>query len=147
MSFINLASLITDRRLRPLYLVNFLLYLAIFGFFRIYPRHLVRNFHLGVARESVFVAWVAVPIVVANLWLVGRLSRRWSAAILTMASGIATGMLLVILPFPGVLNLLWLTLGLTALALAVCLPSCATALSVSVNDTEQGQVMGNNQSL
>lgn len=74
-SFTNLATVITDRRLRPLYLVNFLLYLAIFGFFRIYPMYLVRVFHLDVARESLFVAWVAVPIVVANLWLVGRLSR------------------------------------------------------------------------
>jgi MFS family permease len=146
-SFTNLATVITDRRVRPLYLVNFLLYLAIFGFFRVYPMYLVRVFHLGVARESVFVAWVAVPIVVANLWLVGRLSRRWSAAILTVASGLATGVLLVLLPFPGVLNLLWLTLGLTALALAICLPSCATLLSLSVDDAEQGQVMGNNQSL
>jgi DHA1 family tetracycline resistance protein-like MFS transporter len=146
-SFTNLATVITDRRLRPLYLVNFLLYLAIFGFFRVYPMYLVRDFHLGVARESVFVAWVAVPIVVANLWLVGRLSRRWSAAVLTLASGVATGVLLVILPFPGVLDLLWLTLGLTALALAICLPSCATVLSLSVGDAEQGQVMGNNQSL
>jgi len=51
------------------------------------------------------------------------------------------------LPFPGVLNLMWLTLGLTALALAVCLPSCATALSLLVDDAKQGQVMGNNQSL
>jgi DHA1 family tetracycline resistance protein-like MFS transporter len=42
---------------------------------------------------------------------------------------------------------LWLTLGLTALALAVCLPSCATVLSLSVGDARQGQVMGNNQSL
>jgi MFS family permease len=146
-SFTNLATVITDRRVRPLYLVNFLLYLAIFGFFRVYPMYLVRVFHLGVARESVFVAWVAVPIVVANLWLVGRLSRRWSAAVLTAASGLATGVLLVLLPFPGVLNLLWLTLGLTALALAICLPSCATLLSLSVDDAEQGQVMGNNQSL
>jgi MFS family permease len=146
-SFTNLAKVITDRRVRPLYLVNFLLYLAIFGFFRVYPMYLVRVFHLGVARESVFVAWVAVPIVIANLWLVGRLSRRWSAAILTVASGLATGVLLVTLPFPGVLNLLWLTLGLTALALAICLPSCATLLSLSVEDAEQGQVMGNNQSL
>ena len=40
--------MITAGRLRPLYLVNFLLYLAIFGFFRIYPMYLVRNFHLGV---------------------------------------------------------------------------------------------------
>jgi MFS family permease len=146
-SFTNLATVITDRRIRPLYLVNFLLYLAIFGFFRVYPMYLVRVFHLGVARESLFVAWVAVPIVIANLWLVGRLSRRWSAAILTAASGLATGVLLVLLPFPGVLNLLWLTLGLTALALAICLPSCATLLSLAVDDATQGQVMGNNQSL
>lgn len=146
-SFTNLANVLTDRRVRPLYLVNFLLYLAIFGFFRIYPMYLVRVFGLGVARESIFVAWVAVPIVVANLWLVGRLSQRWSAAILTIASGLATAVLLLLLPFPGVLNLLWLTLGLTALAVAVCLPSCATMLSLSVGDAEQGQVMGNNQSL
>ncbi len=146
-SFVNLATVVTDRRLRPLYLVNFLLYLAIFGFFRVYPMYLVRDFHLGVARESVFVAWVAVPIVVANLWLVGRLSRRWSATVLTLASGLATGVMLLILPFPGVLNLMWLTLGLTALALAICLPSCATLLSLSVDDAQQGQVMGNNQSL
>jgi DHA1 family tetracycline resistance protein-like MFS transporter len=146
-SFTNLATVLTDRRLCPLYLVNCLLYLCIFGFFRVYPMYLVRDFHLGVARESVFVAWVAVPIVVANLWLVGRLSRRWSAAILTMASGLATGVLLVLLPFPGVFNLLWLTLGLTALALAICLPSCATLLSLSVEDAAQGKVMGNNQSL
>ena len=52
-----------------------------------------------------------------------------------------------LLPFPGVENLLWLTLALTALALAVCLPSCATVLSLSVDDAEQGHVMGNNQSL
>jgi hypothetical protein len=64
-----------------------------------------------------------------------------------VASGLATGVLLVLLPFPGVLNLFWLTLGLTALALAICLPSCATLLSLSVDDAEQGQVMGNNQSL
>jgi DHA1 family tetracycline resistance protein-like MFS transporter len=109
--------------------------------------YLVRTFHLGVGKESLFVAWVAVPIVVANLWLVGRLSRRWSASVLTVVSGLATGILLIVLPFPGVLNLLWLSLGLTALALAICLPSCATMLSLAVSDAEQGTVMGNNQSI
>ena len=146
-SFTDLVTVITDRRLRPLYFVNFLLYIAIFGFFRVYPMYLVRVFHHGTARESVFVAWVAVPIVFANLWLVGRLSRRWSAAALTVASGLGTGLLLVVIPLPGSLDLLWLTLGLTALGLAVCLPSCATMLSLRVSDAEQGHVMGNSQSL
>jgi DHA1 family tetracycline resistance protein-like MFS transporter len=42
---------------------------------------------------------------------------------------------------------LWFTLGSTALALAVCLPSCAAMLSLAADDSVQGRVMGNNQSL
>ena len=46
----NLARIVTDNRLRPLYLINFTLYLAIFGFFRVYPMYLVDEFHLAVGR-------------------------------------------------------------------------------------------------
>jgi hypothetical protein len=42
---------------------------------------------------------------------------------------------------------LWFTLGPTALALSVCLPSCATMLSLSADEREQGRAMGNNQSM
>jgi hypothetical protein len=52
---------------------------SIFGFFRVYPVYLIKRFHMTVARESLFVAWVAVPIVVANLGLVGWLARRMTA--------------------------------------------------------------------
>ena len=38
--------------------------------------YLVDHFGMGVSRESEFIAWVAVPIVVANLGLVAWLSRR-----------------------------------------------------------------------
>jgi hypothetical protein len=41
----------------------------------------------------------------------------------------------------------WATLFLTSLALAICLPSCATMLSISAAEAEQGRVMGNNQAL
>jgi len=39
------------------------------------------------------------------------------------------------------------TLFLTGLALAVCLPACATMISVAVSSSEQGEAMGNNQSV
>ena len=42
---------------------------------------------------------------------------------------------------------LWFTLGATALALAICLPSCAAMLSLAASDQEQGRAMGNNQSM
>src|SRR5579871_393996 len=66
-AFTNLAAVISDTRLRRLYWLNFLFYLAIFGFFRCYPMYLVDEYHLGVSRVSEFVAWVGVPIVIANL--------------------------------------------------------------------------------
>jgi hypothetical protein len=60
-AFTNLAGVVSNRRLRALYWLNFFLYLAIFGFFRCYPMYLVDEFHLGVSRVSEFIAWVGFP--------------------------------------------------------------------------------------
>ena len=57
-AFTNLAGVFTDRRIRILYLINFLFYLAIFGFFRCYRIYLVDEFHLGVSHESAYMASV-----------------------------------------------------------------------------------------
>jgi DHA1 family tetracycline resistance protein-like MFS transporter len=146
-AFTNLARTVTDNRLRPLYLINFTLYLAIFGFFRVYPMYLVDEFHLTVGKVSEFVAYVAVPIVIANLWLVGALSRRARPRTLVLFSALATGVLMTLIVIPNSRISLWFTLGPTALALAVCLPSCAAMLSLAADDREQGRAMGNNQSM
>jgi MFS family permease len=146
-SFTNLARVVTDRRLRPIYLVNFVLYLSIFGFFRVYPMYIVDEFHLGVARVSEYVAFVAVPIVIANAWLLGALSRRVRPRVLVQVSALAMGLLMALIVVPRSTTSLWFTLGLTAFALAVCLPSCAAMLSLAADDREQGRAMGNNQSV
>jgi DHA1 family tetracycline resistance protein-like MFS transporter len=146
-AFTNLLGVFTDRRLRLLYAVNFLLYLAIFGFFRCYPMYLVDEFELNVSRVSEFVAWVAVPIVIANLWLTDFLARRVPTRRVVVVSAAFTGIFMILVTVPPQLNALWITLFLAALALAVCLPACATMISVSVGADEQGRAMGNNQAL
>ena len=146
-AFTNLARVVTDRQLRPLYLINFILYLAMFGFFRVYPMYLVDEFHLGVGQVSQFVAYVAVPIVIANVWLVGALSKRARPRTIVMVSALAMGVLMAVIVLPRSQISLWFTLGPTALALAVCLPSCAAMLSLAADDREQGRAMGNNQSM
>jgi MFS family permease len=146
-AFTNLAGVIADRRLRSLYWLNFLFYLAIFGFFRCYPMYLVDEFHLGVSRVSEFIAWVGVPIVLANLWLTGFLSARVAVKALTFWSALLTGVFMIVVIIPRPLNSLWITLFLTSMALALCLPSCATLLSIAASGPEQGRVMGNNQAL
>jgi MFS family permease len=146
-AFTNLAGVVTDERLRRLYLVNLLMYLAIFGFFRVYPMYLVDEFGLGVSGVSEFIAYVGVPIVIANLWLVGALSRRLSPRSMVIGFGFAFGALMATVVLPTATDGMWLTLGPTALALAICLPACAAMVSLAAGAAEQGRVLGNNQSL
>ena len=88
-----------------------MLYLAIFGFFRVYPMYLVDEFHLGVARVSEYVAFVAVPIVIANVWLVGALSRHARPRTLVRYSALAMGVLMAVIVIPKSTAALWFTLG------------------------------------
>ncbi len=146
-AFTNLADVFTNRRLRALYWLNFLFYLAIFGFFRCYPMYLVDRFHMGVSRVSEFIAWVGIPIVLANLWLTSFLSARFAVKKITVWSGLLTGVFMLMVVLPRQVSALWVTLFLTSGALALSLPSCATLLSTAASRHDQGRVMGNNQAL
>jgi MFS family permease len=143
----NLARVVSDLDLRPFYLVNFILYLALFGFFRVYPMYLVDEFGLDVGEVSEYIAYVAVPIVIANLWLVGALSRRFEPGTMAAAAALAAGALMALIVVPNSEVSLWFTLGPTALAVAICLPACAATLSLAAGDEEQGRALGNNQSM
>jgi DHA1 family tetracycline resistance protein-like MFS transporter len=146
-AFANVGIAFAPGRLRPLFLANFVLYLAIFGFFRVYPIYLVDHFGMGIGRESEFIAWVAVPIVVANLGLVAFLSRRLDPRRLSVRFGLALAVCLVAVVIPHPEGALWLTLGACSLALAVCLPSMASMISAAVGPEQQGSALGANQSL
>ena len=144
---LSLGVVFTRPLLRRFFLTNFLIYLAIFGFFRAYPMYLVGEFGLRVSAMSEFIAWVGVPIVLVNLGLTGVLSRLVSLRTLTISSAAATGLLVALVVVPSTTTLLWPILFLAAGALAVCLPSCATLLSQEAGEREQGRVMGANQAL
>ena len=145
-AFANVGAAFGPGRLRPLFLGNFVLYLAIFGFFRVYPMYLVDHFGMGVSRESEFIAWVAVPIVLANLGLVAWLSRRLAPRQLTVRFGAALAICLALVVVPNPEGALWVTLFACSLALAVCLPAMAAMISAAVGAEEQGSALGSNQS-
>jgi MFS family permease len=146
-AFASLADAFRAGGLRRLYLANFVLYLAIFGFFRVYPMYLVNRFHMTVSRESLYVAWVAVPIVAANAGIVSWLARRMTPLrTLTIGSGVLAIVMATIV-IPSSEGPLWVTLGATALVLAVLLPAAATIISEAAQAEEQGRALGSNQSL
>jgi DHA1 family tetracycline resistance protein-like MFS transporter len=93
------------------------------------------------------IAWVGVPIVIANLWLTGFLAIRVSTKTLATWSATLTGVFMITVVVFRPAGALWVTLFLTSGALALCLPACATLLSQAAAEAEQGRVMGNNQAL
>jgi DHA1 family tetracycline resistance protein-like MFS transporter len=143
----NLLNIVTDQRLRMLYLINFCLYLAVFGFFRSYPMYLVDEFGMDVTGLSDFVAWVAVPVILVNLFAIGWLLRGFAIERLMFWSAVLFAVAMVVVVIPPSANALWLTLPFAGLFLAVCLPTCSAVLSLAVGKDEQGRVLGNNQSL
>jgi DHA1 family tetracycline resistance protein-like MFS transporter len=143
----SLGTVFTERGLRRIYLGNFLLYLSIFGFFRVYPMYLVDEFGMGVSQESEYIAYVAVPIVIANLGLVAWLAKRMSSRAMTASFAVLLGVFMASIVVPESEVALWFTLGPTALALAVCLPGAAALVSEAVGSAEQGKALGANQSL
>jgi predicted MFS family arabinose efflux permease len=81
------------------------------------------------------------------VWLVGALSRRAPPRTIVIFSALAMGVLMALIVIPSSRVSLWFTLGPTALALAICLPSSAAMLSLAADDREQGRALGNNQSM
>lgn len=146
-AFTSLARVVTDGRLRPFYLVNFTLYVALFGFFRVYPMYLVDEFGMDVSEVSEYIAYVSVPILIANVWLVGALARRYTPRTMVIGSAFATGVFMALIVVPSSKLSLWFTLAPTALFVAICLSACAAMLSFAAGEAEQGRAMGNNQSL
>lgn len=146
-AFGNLAKVVTDRRLRILYLVNFLLYLATYGFFRSYPMYMVDEFDLGISRESELIAYLSIPFIVANLWLVGWLALRMSSRAMVTLGAVGFAAASIVLVLPDSSGWLWATLPSTGLAIAIVLPATAAMISLAARSDQQGRVLGNNQGL
>jgi DHA1 family tetracycline resistance protein-like MFS transporter len=56
-AFANIGRAFAPGPIRTLFAANFVLYLAIFGFFRVYPMYLVDHFGMDVSEESELIAW------------------------------------------------------------------------------------------
>ena len=146
-AFTGLLRIFDPGRTRIIFLVNFLVYFAVFGFFRSYPMYLVDEFGMDVEQVSDFIAWVAVPIVLANLWITGFLAKRYQPRTIAIYSVTLFAAFMAAIVVPPQESALWVTLFLAGLALAVALPACAAMLSLMVSEREQGRVLGSNQSL
>ncbi|MGH8428443.1 MAG: MFS transporter [Gammaproteobacteria bacterium] len=148
--FTNLRNVFTDRRIRWLNLSNVFLFLGLFGFFRVITIVMYDNFGVhGQTRLMSYYAYLAFMGMMANLFLVGPLTKRFELRRLTIVLlGIgAVGYFLSGLPWGHhTLDLLWI-FPIASIAPCIAIACACALLSGVVGADEQGAVMGNNQAL
>ncbi|MCK5709678.1 MAG: MFS transporter, partial [Deltaproteobacteria bacterium] len=124
-----------------------LIYLAIFGFFRAFPMYLVEHFDMDVTELAKYIAWNAVPVVIGSLLLTGYLAKMHSARAIAIYSTFLFGLFCLFVIIPQSEFMLYTSLFLPGLALAVALPASATMISLAAREDTQGRALGNNLSL
>jgi predicted MFS family arabinose efflux permease len=146
-AFTNLLGVFTDHSIRRLYLVNFLFYLASFGFFRVILMYMVDEWHMGVGRTTDYYAYLAFVSIIASFGLMPVLSRRLSMKSLAVGGALTGGLAVIAIVIPRAENSLLFTAGPATIFLTLALSACVAMLSSSVSDDRQGSVLGNNQAL
>lgn len=146
-AFTNLLRIFNPGKLRIIYLVNFFIYLSIFGFFRAFPMYLVEHYDMDVTQLAKYIAWNAVPAVIGSLWLTGYLSKLHSPRAIAIYSTTLFGLFNLVFIIPQSEFMLYVSLFLPGLALAVAFPVAASMISLTASEEAQGRALGNNISI
>lgn len=146
-TLLNLFSAFHDEKLRFYYTVNFFFYLAIFGFFRTYGMYCVETYQVDIVMLSLIVTYVALPIIIANLILTHFVSKFAAPKSITALFAFLLGcfMLSIVLFRP--FFTIWITLFFTALSIGLTLTFIAAMISFLGDHSNQGSLMGYNQSI
>jgi DHA1 family tetracycline resistance protein-like MFS transporter len=143
----NLGSVLTDRPIRLFYLVNFLFYLSLFGYFRSILIYMTNEWHMPEQQSTLWYAYIGVMSLTASLLLVGPLSKRLGMQRLAVGSAVVSGLLMILVVFPRQPGWMVLTAGPCSLIGTLTLAACGTILANAVTTDREGRVMGNNQAL
>lgn len=143
----NLATVLTDGPIRRLYLVNFLIYLGLFGYFRMVLVYMTDRWHTTVDQTTLIYSGLAVVSAISSFGLMAPLTRRFGLNRVAVGASLLAGATMISIPFPEGLGSIGITGGLTTLIGTLALAACPTVLANAVSLERQGRVMGNNQAL
>ena len=143
----NMKDLFCDKEVRKLYLVNFLAYNAMYGFFRLYPLYVTSKYQPTLSLISYIIAYVAIPIIIVNAFLIKPLTKKFKEHSLYLFSLWAVAITNVLIVLFGPFEWIWLTTFLTGLAVSIGMTLSISVISHKVNGQKQGRVLGNNTSL
>lgn len=143
-SFINLANVFTDAPIRRVYLVNFLIYLGVFGFARMIQFYVVDMWDFNVDEVTLFYSFISLVAAITSLVLFAPVSKYLSLKSITIWSSIVGGALTVFIVVPRPEVFVWITTPIAVLIIVFALSSTGSYLSTLVGPERQGRVLGNN---
>lgn len=146
-TFKNFTTVFTDKPIRRIYLVNFILFLSVLGFFRVIQIFVVDTWKFNVDKGSFFYAYLAFCCMIGNTFVIGILAKRFSSKFITILTSIVGGVFAIAIILFNNEPMLFVTSGFTSVFQAIAVGACCTILSTRVSADRQGSVMGNNQSL
>ncbi len=146
-AFTNLFTVFTDLPIRRVYLINFLLFLATYGFWRVIQIYMVDKWNFNVGEVTFYFSYLAVMGTLANIFLFAPLSRRLGLQWLLIITAIVGGLFMISIVIPDSEVSYWFTAGPASLMLAMAIAGCGAYLSTLVGSDRQGRVLGNNLAL
>lgn len=142
-----ITSIFNKPKLSKIYLMNFLIFFAIMGLYRVVPLYVMDNWKPSLHIYSLLISFVSLLCFLANLFLLERLAKHFSTRTFLAALLFIGGLLVIFIVVPKAFNWIWLTFGMAVIPTVMALPTCTTWLSKQATASEQGQVLGNNQTL
>lgn len=146
-TFTNLTTVFTDVSIRRVYLANFILYFAIFGFYRVIQMYMVDEWNFGTDKVTLYYAFIAVIAGISNTFFFGPLSKRFSLKSITIWTAIVGGLFTILIVIPQSVTSYWFTAGPAAFITVMAIAGCGSYLSTLVGAERQGRVLGNNLAL
>jgi MFS family permease len=146
-TFTNLINVFTDAPIRRVYFVNFLIYLAAFGFWRVVQIYMVDKWNFDVGKETFYYSYLAVVGTIANLFIYQPLSKKFSLKTFITLTGVIGGLFVVSVVIPDSETFYWFTAGPATIFFVMTLTACGAYLSGLVGAERQGRVLGNNLAL
>jgi predicted MFS family arabinose efflux permease len=143
-TFKNLTTVFTDLPIRRVYLVNFLLYLAAFGFWRVIQIYMVDKWSFDVGKVTLYYSYMAVLGTISNIFFFAPLSRRFTLKMFIIWTAIVGGLFVAAVVIPKSEASYWFTAGPATIFLVLTMAACSAYLSGLVSGERQGRALGNN---
>jgi DHA1 family tetracycline resistance protein-like MFS transporter len=146
-SFSAFKTLWTRKPLRFFYLLNFAIFFAIQGLYRVVPMYVQDTWNPNLHVFTLLISIASIACFLTSLFFMGRLASRFKTKPLLAGLLLFSALFSVAIIIPHKFHFIWITYLLAAIPTIMALTTCTTWLSDQADKHEQGQVLGNNQAL